>query len=107
MMHCSAENVRQFIVDHYPDAWAGRNLTAERVPDSFDLLIEGVIDSLGVLELIGAVEEAFDIEIDLQYLDADQVTVIGPLSKYVEQAARSRNSPNGEEPESLSQGALG
>ncbi len=106
-MHCTAENVRQFILNQYADSWRSRNLRIENVPDTFDLLLEGFIDSLGVLELIESIEDAFDLEIDLENLDADQLTVIGALSKYVERFARSRVSANGQENDTLSSDVMG
>jgi acyl carrier protein len=106
MMDCTAENVRQFILNHYADSWKSRNLRIGNVPDTFDLLLEGFIDSLGVLELIESIEDAFDLEIDLENLEADQLTVIGALSKYVERFARPRISANGEENDRLSSGVV-
>jgi acyl carrier protein len=107
MMQCTAENVRQFIVNQYAHTWESRNLGIANVPDTFDLLLEGVIDSLGVLELIGSIEDAFDIEIDLQDLDADQLTVVGALSKYVARFARSRVSADCDENDAMSSSAWG
>lgn len=94
-MICTAENVRQFILNHYADKWASQNIAVESVPDTYDLLSAGIVDSIGVLELIGAIEDAFDVEVDLQDLEAEQVGVIGALSKYVEAFARPRTSENG------------
>jgi acyl carrier protein len=106
MMPCTAENVRQFILNHYAESWESRNLRIEDVPDTFDLLLEGLIDSLGVLELVESIEDAFDLELDLQNLDADQLTVIGALSKYVEGCARLRTSASSEENDRMSSGAV-
>jgi len=94
-MTCNAGNVRQFILDHYADKWASRNIPVESVPDTYDLLSAGIVDSIGVLELIAAIEDAFDVEVDLQDLEAEQVGVIGALSKYVEAFAQPRSSENG------------
>lgn len=107
MIQCTAENVRQFILNQYADSWESRNLRTEDVPDTFDLLLEGLIDSLGVLELVESIEDAFGLEIDLENLEADQLTVIGPLSNYVERFARSRISADGEENDTLSPGVMG
>ena len=91
-MQCTAENVRQFILNHYTDSWESRNLRTENVPDTFDLLSEGLIDSLGVLELIESIEAAFGVEIDLENLDAEQLTIIGPFCRHVELVARPRSA---------------
>ena len=50
------------------------------LPDDFDLLLSGVIDSFGILEMISSIEEEFQIELDVAALDAEQITIVGPLS---------------------------
>ncbi len=55
----------------------------DNVPDELDLLQEGIIDSLGVLELITQLEQRFQINVDLERLPAEQLTVLGPLSQHV------------------------
>ncbi len=43
----------------------------------------GVIDSFGILEMVGAIEDEFGIQLDTESLDAEQITVLGPLSRFV------------------------
>ena len=38
---------------------------------------------MGVLELVGALEKEFGIELDMSGMDTEQLTIIGPLAKYV------------------------
>jgi len=90
MTRCTTDNVRQFILGRYADRWAELSTRIEHVPDDFDLLLEGVIDSVGVLDLIAAIEDEFDVDIDLQELDAEHITVIGPLAQYIGQSAQPR-----------------
>jgi acyl carrier protein len=61
--------------------------TAE-VPDNFDFLLSGVIDSFGILELVSSIEGEFGIQLDMATLDAEQITILGPLSEYVAANAR-------------------
>ena len=63
------------------------NLT--ELPDDFDLLLSGVIDSFGILEMISAIEKEFRIQLDLAALDAEEITVLGPLSRYVAEIAKA------------------
>ena len=84
MERTSAETVREAILDRAAEELAAKGLTPSDVPDSFDLLLEGVIDSSGVVELIMMLEERFGIAFDFDELPADDLTKIGALSAYVE-----------------------
>jgi len=64
------------------------------VPDDFDLVTGGVIDSMGVIELVSALEQEFGMELDLSGMGAEELAVVGPLARYVSaQAARSGPTP--------------
>ena len=41
-----------------------------------------MIDSVAVLEIISAIEKEFQIQLDFVDLDAEQITILGPLSRY-------------------------
>jgi len=75
--------VQQFILEQVRDPLLTRDLAVADLPDSFDLLLGGVIDSFGIVELIGALEERFGLEFDFDELAPDDLTRIGPLSSYV------------------------
>ena len=53
------------------------------VPDDFDFLLSGVIDSFGILEMVSSIEDEFGIQLDMASMDAEQITILGPLSHYV------------------------
>jgi acyl carrier protein len=80
MQKITSGTVRQFLVAKYLEPIG---MDIEALPDDFDFLLNGVIDSFGILEMIGAIEKEFEIELDLEALDAEQITVLGPLSRYV------------------------
>jgi len=80
----SAQTVREAILDRVAEELAAKGLTPSDVPDSFDLLLEGVIDSFGVVEMIMMLEERFGMAFDFDELPADDLTKIGALSEYVE-----------------------
>ena len=63
-------------------------LNLAELPDDFDLLLAGVIDSFGILEMIGAIENEFQIQLDLGLLDAEDITRIGPLARYIAKNAK-------------------
>jgi len=62
-------------------------LIPDNLDDDFDFLLNGVIDSFGILEMISAIEKEFQIQLDLADLDAEQITILGPLSRYVAEEA--------------------
>jgi acyl carrier protein len=64
----------------------------EPVTDDLDLIAAGVIDSFGFLELVAAVEDALGMELDLEGLAAEDLTVVGPFCRYVA-AAAEREGP--------------
>jgi acyl carrier protein len=84
MPAASAQAVRDAILDGVVEQLAAKGLTPSDVPPEFDLLLEGVIDSFGVVEMIVMLEERFAVEFDLDELPTDDLTKLGPLSAYVE-----------------------
>jgi len=86
--------VRRFLLDEYQESIRSIGLAPDNLSDDFDFLLNGVIDSFGILEMISAIEEEFEIELDLAALDAEQITVLGPLSRYVAKQGCSRKVSN-------------
>jgi acyl carrier protein len=84
-MEISPAEVQEFILQQIDDPVRAKDLLAADVPSSFDLLLEGVMDSFGIVELISALEERYRLEFDLDELAPDDLTRIGPLSSYVAQ----------------------
>jgi acyl carrier protein len=60
----------------------GREIPAD-LSDDCDLLLSGYVDSLGLLELMTAIQDHFGREIDFDELDAEQMTIVGPLKRFV------------------------
>jgi len=87
MKEITPETVRQFLLLKYLETIKALGLTPADLRDDFDFLLSGVIDSFGILEMISAIEEEFGIQLDLAALDAEQITIIGPLSCYVAENA--------------------
>lgn len=90
MARTTAEAVHEAILERLDGQLAAKGLTPSDVPPSFDLLLEGVIDSFGVVEIIVLLEKRFGIEFDFDELPADDLTRIGPLSEYVERKSVER-----------------
>ena len=72
------QEVRQFLRDNFPLSADGVTLAAE------DSLIEvGVIDSTGVLELIGFIEERYEIEIADEEVLPENLDSIANITRFV------------------------
>ena len=59
--------------------------TCEDLPDDCDLLLSGMIDSIGLLELMEALREFSGNDIDFEVLDPEEMTIVGPLCRFVSQ----------------------
>lgn len=88
MREITPESIRQFLISHYEASLLAMNLDPETLPDDFDFLIQGIVDSFGILEMISAIEDEFRVQLDMATLDAEQITILGPLSRYVAEHAR-------------------
>ncbi len=70
--------VRQFIVNELISDGSGAALT-----DTSPLIESGVIDSLGIMSLLGFLEENFSIRISGEDLTPDNFASISTISDYV------------------------
>jgi acyl carrier protein len=82
------DDVREFLLTRYSEPMTAMRLNLAELPDDFDLLLSGVIDSFGILEMISAIEQEFQIQLDLALLDAEDITRIGPLTRYTAASAQ-------------------
>ena len=89
MKEASAESIRKFILQHFGEKLADEGLSSADVQDDFDLLDTGLTDSLGIIDMITEIEVEFDLEIDYEDLDPDDMTVIGALSRFIESQSKS------------------
>lgn len=87
------ETVRRFLLTRYATGMASKIADPAQAPDNFDFLLEGVVDSFGVLEMVSEIEKEFGLELDMSGLDAEQMTVLGPLARYVASQANGASSP--------------
>ena len=86
MSDLTSTDVRIFLKNYL-----GRKLEAngrgalKDLPEDCDLLLSGVIDSIGLLELMDVLREFSGRDIDFELLDAEEVTIVGPLCTFVSQ----------------------
>jgi len=90
MKDVTPNNIRQFLLVKYSGTIKALGLNSAVLSDDFDLLLNGVIDSFGILEMVSSIEEEFHVELDLAALDAEQITIVGPLSQFVAGNAKAK-----------------
>ena len=83
MKEVTPDNIRTFLLTRYSEPMSAMRVDIAEVPDDFDFLLTGVIDSFGILEMVSAIEKEFAIQLDLELLDAEDITKIGPLARYI------------------------
>ena len=69
---------RSFILDKFPLA------RQQTLADDDSLLGSGIVDSLGILELVGFVEEAFGVTVDVEDLQPENFQSIDRIAIFVE-----------------------
>jgi acyl carrier protein len=84
----TSDMVRQFLLTKYAEPIKALGLDQAALSEDFDFLITGVIDSFGILEMISSIEDEFRVRLDMETLDANEITILGPLSRYVAKNAR-------------------
>ena len=72
-------DLKQYITEEFiPD----RN--NDHLADDLDLIASGVIDSLGVLKLVAFIENTYDITLEPEEIDPENLKSIDAVSKLVE-----------------------
>ncbi|MGA3327462.1 MAG: acyl carrier protein [Terriglobia bacterium] len=84
MNRFDSDELRAFLLDYLAKRRAsqGRDVPKE-LSDDCDLLLSGMVDSLGLLDLMTALQEHCGREIDFDGLDPEQMTIVGPLCDFV------------------------
>ena len=89
----SEGNVRFFLKDYLAQSLkASGRVLPDDLADDCDLLLSGVIDSLGVLDLMTAMQEFAGRDIDFALLDPEQMTIVGALCKFVSEQMNGTSS---------------
>lgn len=73
------KEIRNYILENF---MIGRE--NEKLADSDSLLSKGIIDSTGVLELVGFLEENYRIAVEENELVPDNLDSIDNLAKYIQ-----------------------
>jgi acyl carrier protein len=76
--------IRQFILDRFPSS-------RRRPLEDTDPLIEnGIVDSLGVLDVVAFIESAFGVVVDDEELVPENFQTVSKIAAYVERKNRER-----------------
>lgn len=83
MIYNTERHVRDYLVNRYRSQIEALGVCPDQISDDFDFLKEAIIDSLGIIELLTDIETHFGHAIDFAELDAEHMTVLGPLAAYI------------------------
>jgi acyl carrier protein len=81
-------DVRSFLLSQLESRLREVGMDVGAVTDETDLFAEGVIDSLGVVEMIAVVSDRYEIEDEWDDYDPDDLLVVGTFCRYVADRAR-------------------
>ncbi len=80
----TTQKIKQFIVDEFmPD------VSVDELDSDFDLLTGGVVDSLGLLQVVAWLETEFDVSVDESQLGPESFRTVDAIKTYVDQAKAS------------------
>jgi acyl carrier protein len=79
--------VKAFIISALRRSISADGLDAQSIPDDLNLMAHGVIDSLGFVQLLAALESRFGGPIDLADVPPDQLTRLDVLCRRVSGSA--------------------
>jgi acetyltransferase-like isoleucine patch superfamily enzyme/acyl carrier protein len=83
MSETAVDQVREVVLEHLGTRLEAKGLAATELRDDFDFLAAGLIDSFGLLELIGWVETKLGLTLDFEHIDVGSLTVLGPFCRHV------------------------
>jgi len=84
-----ADKLRSFVLKRFPLAGQGP------LSDDAPLLESGIIDSLGLLQVVEFIETEFDMLVSDEDMVSEIFGSIGALARYVEQRVSSRDAGDG------------
>jgi acyl carrier protein len=87
------DEIRNLILSCLENSSSVAGLSLREMSDDFDMLEEGIIDSIGFMRLIAELEERLGVRIDFDGLDPTQLTVVGSLSRHIAEMNVPRETP--------------
>ncbi len=90
MSDVSPDDVRSFLLDRLDDTLVDGGVDRGSIDDRTDLLEDGLLDSMGIVQLLALIEDHFELQTDWDDYDPEDILVIGPFCAYV---ARYASAP--------------
>ena len=78
-----AEIIKEFITDNFLFG------ESDHFDESTDLFEKGILDSTGIIELVGFIEKTFNITIEDEELIIDNFSTLNRISKYLQSKSAS------------------
>ena len=85
MMNAHNEIVRSFIIENFLFG------NADELTDEMSFIDEGIIDSTGILELVGYLENTFSIRIEDQELIPENFDSVNNIKQYLNRKLNKSN----------------
>lgn len=80
-------NVKQFIIEEFlPDS------DASQLDDDLDLIAAGIIDSLGVLKLIAAIEDGLKVSIEPEEMDPQHYSSVRAIEALIRRKTEAKTA---------------
>ena len=81
------KSIRDFVIEKLEQKLEMFDVKASELNNSFDLVQSGLLDSMGFVNLIGALEQEFEVEIDFESaFDEPDFTTIDGIERVFNQA---------------------
>ena len=93
MIDLTVTQVRSFLLNYFAPAMRAARLQPGDIGEDFDLLQAGLLDSLGILELLNAIEQRFRVRVDFEPVDPAQLMRFGFLATYLVEHAHATQIP--------------
>lgn len=84
MKEVTCDDVHKFLQEYISGLFKLKGISFDGdLPDDYDMILSGAIDSVGLLDLILEVQNRFGVELEFDELDPEEMTVVGPLCRYI------------------------
>jgi acyl carrier protein len=77
------EQVKLLIASILEPRLVANNMKTCELRDDIDLRLAGIVDSLGFVQLLAALEARLGRQVDVAELAPDQLTKVGPLARHI------------------------